>query len=194
MVNFGVGVPTEGFPFLVLLFFLLLPLSFSASLFIIFSHVEAIGPVCAIFLNFAELACNSILVFRVPLFKHKSSWQRERERAVDRKTFALAFASPINLKRLRTGWQLRHSVRQQMLVPKTPKENSSLFTSLCKPLSLAMTNFVPTKMLTPTGMMVMSTVGVGEHNDSEFARKKLSECLTLVTGRLSNNPLARSPG
>ena len=80
MVNFGVGVPTEGFPFLVLLFFLLLPLSFSASLFIIFSHVEAIGPVCAIFLNFAELACNSILVVREFPFSSTNLVGRERER------------------------------------------------------------------------------------------------------------------
>ena len=147
---------------------------------------------------FSTLQCLHAIAFLLSEsspFKHKSSRQRERERAVDRRPFALAFASPINLKRLRTGWQLRHSVRQQMLVPKTPKENSSLFTSSCKPQSLAMTNFVPTKMLTTTGMMVMSTVGVGSHNGhSEFVRKKLSECLTLVTGRLSNNPLARSPG
>ena len=80
MVNFGVGVPTEGFPFLVLLLLLLLPLSFSASLFIIFSHVEAIGPVCAIFLNFAELACNSILVVREFPFSSTNLVGRERER------------------------------------------------------------------------------------------------------------------
>ena len=70
----------DSLPFLVLLFFLLLPLSFSASLFIIFSHVEAIGPVCAIFLNFAELACNSILVVREFPFSSTNLVGRERER------------------------------------------------------------------------------------------------------------------
>ena len=118
--------------------------------------------------------------------------ERERERAVDRKPIALAFASPINLKRLRTAWQLRHSVRQQMLVPKIPRKLQSFHKFV---QTLKFSNFVPTKMLTTTGMMVMSTVGVGEHNGhSEFVRKKLSECLTLVPGRLSTNPLARSPG
>ena len=162
--------------------------------------VWAMCPFCPLCCNISELcrACKysiGFLLSKSSPFKHKSSRQRERERAVDRRPFALAFASPINLKSLRTAWQLRHSVRQQMLVPKTPKENSSRFTSSCKPQSLAMANFVPTKMLTTTRMMVMSTVGVFSHNGhTEFVRKKLSECLTLVTGQLSNNPLARSPG
>ena len=77
---------------------------------------------------FSTLQCLHAIAFLLSEsspFKHKSSRQRERERAVDRRPFALAFASPINLKRLRTAWQLRHSVRQQMLVPKIPRKLQS---------------------------------------------------------------------
>ena len=64
---------------------------------------------------------SGILVFQDFPFEAQIS---PRERAADRRPFATAFASPINLKRLRTAGQLRHSVRHQILVSKTPKENA----------------------------------------------------------------------